>query len=767
MTEPVVFGRELKDAFKPVNNWVAAGISWLEDVQSFYRERSALEKEYAGKLNALAKKYHEKKAKKSATLTVGDSPSLTPGSLESASLTTWTTILTSTEQLASEHDSLSTSLSLQVCDVLKAIQARYDDFRIRHEKLAQKLVTQRDEMYGDLKKSKTEYDNVCKMVEEKRQKIDKSFDASRSKAEKAYRAEQLEMNNIKNSYLLQVNVANHHKKRYFYEDLPEVINSLQDLNETRVTRLNALWTLSSQLETSCYQNSIRLLDTQISEIARNTPTLDSGMFLKHNLVIWNEPADFGFEPSPVWHDNPEMVVDAPSQIYLRNILQKSKRGIEGLKGDVTRRQQEIGNLMAEREKVKLDEAQAQREIDLTRSVIYMQEELLAPASKLLRYEVEVSTIVGVVGDLSRGAQAHTFKSTSFKIPTTCDLCLEKIFGIGASGKGSKCTDCGYTCHAKCEMKVPAECPGVLDKAAKKALKEENKKKAQEAAETNGVELTRSNTISSMSSTHTAKPSLTPGIGSVRMSKSPSISGASIASASSAGGAGGPTSLNATTTTSTSTSAAPRRRIIAPPPERYISPPPVHDSPPGSSSGPAKGTGKMLYPFSGDVSEGQLSVSEHETLTILDDDGAWITARLDSGQEGLVPTSYVERFPATPSYAPPPRHRSPSPVSERARSPPPRETSPPARAARTILAPPMLSKAFSKRGPPPPVKPRGAAKKEPRVKALYEYTPAEDGEVEMKVGETFVVLERDVGGWVRVRTEDGCEGLVPGTYVADV
>ena len=41
-----------------------------------------IEKEYSGKLNLLAKRYFEKKAKKSAVLSVGDSPQLTPGSLE-------------------------------------------------------------------------------------------------------------------------------------------------------------------------------------------------------------------------------------------------------------------------------------------------------------------------------------------------------------------------------------------------------------------------------------------------------------------------------------------------------------------------------------------------------------------------------------------------------------------------------------------------------------------------------------------------------------
>jgi hypothetical protein len=76
------FGAELKDGFKPANIWAGHGIAWLEDIQQFYRERAGIEKEYSAKLSALAKKYFEKKNRKTAALSVGDTPALTPGSLE-------------------------------------------------------------------------------------------------------------------------------------------------------------------------------------------------------------------------------------------------------------------------------------------------------------------------------------------------------------------------------------------------------------------------------------------------------------------------------------------------------------------------------------------------------------------------------------------------------------------------------------------------------------------------------------------------------------
>ena len=60
------FGIELKDGFKPVNAWVGQNIDYLNDVQQFYRDRSYIEKDYSEKLAQLAKKYFEKKGKRSA-----------------------------------------------------------------------------------------------------------------------------------------------------------------------------------------------------------------------------------------------------------------------------------------------------------------------------------------------------------------------------------------------------------------------------------------------------------------------------------------------------------------------------------------------------------------------------------------------------------------------------------------------------------------------------------------------------------------------------
>src|SRR5437762_13864622 len=119
--------------------------------------------------SALSKKYLEKKARKSASLSVGDTPQITPGSLESASLTTWTTILDDTENLSKERTMLADSYNAQVADPLKNLALQCDALRkkvslpssspfildivgltLQHVDFADKLLEERDKVYEDL-----------------------------------------------------------------------------------------------------------------------------------------------------------------------------------------------------------------------------------------------------------------------------------------------------------------------------------------------------------------------------------------------------------------------------------------------------------------------------------------------------------------------------------------------------------------------------------------------------------------------------------------
>lgn len=122
---------------------------------------------------------------------------MTPGSLESASLTTWTTQLTTLEARAGEHDKFGNDLVYLVAEPLKQVAAKYEDLRKSHAEYAAKLERERDGSYGDLKKVKGKYDATCQEVENRRKKTESSFDYGKTKAQNAYQQQLLDMNNAK------------------------------------------------------------------------------------------------------------------------------------------------------------------------------------------------------------------------------------------------------------------------------------------------------------------------------------------------------------------------------------------------------------------------------------------------------------------------------------------------------------------------------------------------------------------------------------------
>ncbi|KAK1020960.1 Protein BZZ1 [Friedmanniomyces endolithicus] len=293
------------------------------------------------------------------------------------------------------------------------------------------------------------------------------------------------MRNMKNTYLIAINVTNKQKERYYHEYVPELLDSLQSVSEAKTATLNQMWSIAASLETDTLQRSLQLLGHLAGEIPRNKPVLDSMMFVRHNATQWQDPLDFAFEPSPVWLDDDVMASDPSSKTFLMNILSKSKSSVGELRRECDGKRKEVEG--AKRVRQAIREGRDKRdELEIVRSQLHQQELLHEPERKLITAEVEMSTITAAVGDVTVGARNHAMRNETFRLPTNCDLCGDRIWGLSA--KGLICNDCGYTCHLKCELKVPADCPGELTKDQKKAVKSERQTadaQATAASPTNG------------------------------------------------------------------------------------------------------------------------------------------------------------------------------------------------------------------------------------------------------------------------------------------
>lgn len=512
-----------------------------------------------------------------------------------------------------------------------------------------------------------------------------------------------------------------------------------------MAKLNRIWATAAQIETQTLTRSTEYLKHLTSEIPRNNPLLDSMMFVRHNAAAWQEPADFAFEPSPVWHDDHAMIVNEAAKVFLRNILSKSKSSLGELRRDVDRERREVTKARESRKAIR-EGRETKDEIEVARAVLTLQEQLYDVERRQVSAEVEVGTITSAVGDISIGAQAHNFKSQTFKIPTNCDLCGERIWGLSA--KGFDCRDCGFTCHSKCEMKVPADCPGETDKEAKKKLKAERQEAAHAAhpvddpipdrvasAAAPGA-LSRQDTVTSMNTMSSGYAA----------SANRSVSGISTHGA-------GDTADDAPAPAKTKPKIG-GNRLKAPPPAAYIK-----DA--GGSNGSATSgekRAKMLYPYQAN-GDGEISVAEDAIVTIVepDDGSGWMKVRNVSNSEvGLVPAAYAE---AIISSSHSPSMSTSSHTNEDGR---PESTY---SASSASLAGSISGAIKKKQGPA--VAPKRGAKKLQHVEALYAYEARSESEHSMVEGERFVLVNKDTGdGWADVE-KGGRVASVPANYLADV
>ncbi|KAI8999303.1 hypothetical protein BC832DRAFT_220695 [Gaertneriomyces semiglobifer] len=73
-----------------------------------------------------------------------------------------------------------------------------------------------------------------------------------------------------------------------------------------------------------------------------------------------------------------------------------------------------------------------------------------------RLHAQINVIINGIGEPPE-ARLHSFEPKAYALPTSCDYCHDKIWGVARSG--ISCTVCGFNAHLRCEDKIAPECSG--------------------------------------------------------------------------------------------------------------------------------------------------------------------------------------------------------------------------------------------------------------------------------------------------------------------
>ncbi|CAI4063851.1 hypothetical protein SKDZ_08G1600 [Saccharomyces kudriavzevii ZP591] len=328
MSANLSIGNEIKDSFKETHKWVQNNLKWLKDIEQFYRERAKLEKEYSERLARLSAEYFNKKSSTSVPISVGDTPTTTPGSVEAAGVVAWNEILTQTDMISRDHNQLSSDFENHIANQLSGLFTKLDMTLSKITGFNNDMVNKKDNIYHELEKAKKDYDEACSTMEMARNRHTK---ASNDRNKKKLNEKEVEMNKCKNEYLIKINQANRTKDKYYFQDVPEVLDLLQDVSEAKTLFLNDLWLKAASVEKDLGTRVSKRLQTADSVVMQNKPSLNTAIFIKHNLQNWKEPQDFTYKPSPVWHDDEKFAVPSPLEVEdLRIKLAKAENDYNSL-----------------------------------------------------------------------------------------------------------------------------------------------------------------------------------------------------------------------------------------------------------------------------------------------------------------------------------------------------------------------------------------------------------------------------------------------------
>ncbi|EGN98055.1 hypothetical protein SERLA73DRAFT_55208 [Serpula lacrymans var. lacrymans S7.3] len=359
------YGQTLPDQVDRIANLFDAHLGLLVDVRELYRDRAAVEREYAAKLQVLARKATDKKNKIASLLVVGDSPTkvydeatLRQSTLDNA----YNEIISSVSNASQDHINLADAITAHITESLKTVE---------------------------------------RQNEEGKKKVSQN-----------------ELSHKPCVYLISTAVANKMKAKFYTEDLP----GLEDDLQTRLVTKFVGILLQAQTIQIMHHDTLK---DRFASVESALKAIDAGkdqdLFADHNIRPFTVPNDLRFEPCSSHYDTVYMNVEPAPKIFLQNKLARSRNKLQELEPVLQAKRDEVekyGNFAAgyssNDDSVNNDEVLS--------NYLEAKQQLVFYSNSACILNTEIETISAALGDDEGGQSPHAFKSSSFSIPTTCGYC---------------------------------------------------------------------------------------------------------------------------------------------------------------------------------------------------------------------------------------------------------------------------------------------------------------------------------------------------------
>lgn len=236
------WGTELWDQFEVLERHTQWGLDLLDKYVKFVKERAEVEQAYAKQLRSLVKKYLPKKPTK-------DDPEVKFSQQQS-----FVQLLQEVNDFAGQRELVAESLGIRVCLELAKYSQEMKQERKMHFQEGRRAQQQLENGFKQLENSKRKFERDCREAEKAAhtaERLDQDINATKADVEKAKQQAHLRSHmaeESKNEYAAQLQRFNRDQAHFYFSQMPQIFDKLQDMDERRATRLGAGYGLLSEAE---------------------------------------------------------------------------------------------------------------------------------------------------------------------------------------------------------------------------------------------------------------------------------------------------------------------------------------------------------------------------------------------------------------------------------------------------------------------------------------------------------------------------------------
>ncbi|XP_027022330.1 formin-binding protein 1-like isoform X2 [Tachysurus fulvidraco] len=281
------WGTDLWDQFENLDKHTQWGIDFLERYAKFVKERLEIEQNYAKQLRSLVKKYCPKRSK-------DDEPRFT-------SCLSFYSILNELNDYAGQREVVAEEMGHRVYGELLRYSQDLKAERKHHLQEGRKAQQCLEQCWKQMDNSKKKFERECREAEKSQmlfERLDNDINATKSEVEKAKSQLYLRTHmadESKNEYAAQLQNFNAEQWKHFNVAIPQIFKNMQDMDERRTVKLGETYRSFAEVERKVIPIISKCLEGMVTAAKNVDERKDSLIVVESFKSGFEPPTDFPFE----------------------------------------------------------------------------------------------------------------------------------------------------------------------------------------------------------------------------------------------------------------------------------------------------------------------------------------------------------------------------------------------------------------------------------------------------------------------------------------